>query len=476
MLASAVRKLYTLSAVAVALLLTQPTETEASQRLPSVAVPGEALQHGAGWWAKVNDRIYHAPSSDSGLSSSVSDYYYAVGAHSGLSEELQERRVGGAGRVHLFHLPGGPGALKTPVQPGSRRSSVSVLTQLKHGVVLSDAFPSYQYSATYINPLGAAGQSTERTVVGQLTENLLMAELTNLTSLPNPESPTRSHSNPSASQAAINFLQDQFKSMGLTTCLQSFTRAGEQLVNVVGYLAGTGGAETVTVGAHYDSRPFEGAAPGAVDNGSGVASMLSMARAVTNAKVKPVKNVYFVAFAAEEPGLWGSQSFVEQLTSGGLPPQCRAPGTAAAFPVSLAMNNRWGFFRGSRNSAQAALHKALIMDEVAWRSPRYPTPTVNLESYDWASDVLENLAQASKTHNTGNNHLDVVHSSNPFGSDHISFLSKGVHGVLSIHADDNAYPDYHSSSDSMKNVNATLLTQITRMNLGALLRLAGIAQ
>lgn len=246
----------------------------------------------------------------------------------------------------------------------------------------------------------------------------------------------------------------------------------EQLANVVGYLPAAGSDETVTVGAHYDSRPFEGAAPGAVDNGSGVAALLSIARAVTANKVKPMKSIYFVAFAAEEPGLWGSQSFVDALTSNALPSDCRAPG-ATSF-ATLAASNRFSFFRGRRQAGQG-LHKALIMDEVAWRSPAYPTPTVNLESYDWSSDVLEHLAQSCKMHNTGAYHLDVVHSNNPFGSDHISFLNKGLQGVLSIHADDDHYPDYHSSNDKMSNVNATLLVQIARMNLAALLRLAGVA-
>jgi len=40
----------------------------------------------------------------------------------------------------------------------------------------------------------------------------------------------------------------------------------------------------VTLGGHYDSRPFEGLAPGAVDNGSGAAAVLTIAKALADAK------------------------------------------------------------------------------------------------------------------------------------------------------------------------------------------------
>merc|ERR1719220_3216567 len=102
--------------------------------------------------------------------------------------------------------------------------------------------------------------------------------------------------------------------MGYTTCIQSFDFQGITLKNVI---AAIPGADTttgsVTVGAHYDSRPFKGLAPGAVDNGSGTAVMLAMAKAYKDSGVLPVKTVYFVGFAGEEPGLAGSKEFAEKL-------------------------------------------------------------------------------------------------------------------------------------------------------------------
>merc|ERR1719174_3541767 len=110
------------------------------------------------------------------------------------------------------------------------------------------------------------------------------------------------------------------------------------------------------------------------------------------------------------------------------------------------------------------------MDEVGWESKSLQKPTVNLESYDWSKPVLDELRESSQTHNGDS--LSVVHSNNPFGSDHMSFLNNKMKAVLTINGDDEAYPNYHQSSDTIENVNPNLLGMISKMNLGALIRMA----
>jgi len=68
----------------------------------------------------------------------------------------------------------------------------------------------------------------------------------------------------------------------------------------------------VIVGAHYDSVPET---PGADDNASGIASMLSCARAFT--RLSPAPNVGFVAWNGEEDGLLGSIEFVARRRARG---------------------------------------------------------------------------------------------------------------------------------------------------------------
>jgi len=66
----------------------------------------------------------------------------------------------------------------------------------------------------------------------------------------------------------------------------------------------------------------------------------------------------------------------------------------------------------------------------------------------------------------------IEHSSNPFGSDHMSFLNQQVPAALMINADDEAYPDYHKSSDTIDNVDTGYVALIAKASLGGLIRLA----
>jgi hypothetical protein len=73
----------------------------------------------------------------------------------------------------------------------------------------------------------------------------------------------------------------------------------------------------VIVGAHYDHLGEDPSLPdpvynGANDNASGVAVLLALAEALAESGDGPDASVVFVAFSAEEHGLWGSRSFVAQ--------------------------------------------------------------------------------------------------------------------------------------------------------------------
>ena len=78
--------------------------------------------------------------------------------------------------------------------------------------------------------------------------------------------------------------------------------------NIVATKRGTGN-DIIVLGAHYDS--VEGA-PGANDNGSGVATLLEMARALSQKSHKDT--LMFIAFDAEEEGEVGSRHYVASLS------------------------------------------------------------------------------------------------------------------------------------------------------------------
>lgn len=73
--------------------------------------------------------------------------------------------------------------------------------------------------------------------------------------------------------------------------------------------------QTLVIGAHFDSV----SCPGANDNASGTATILEVAKLLSNPEVKSKLqyNVRFVAFGAEEIGLVGSDEYVTQLVKSG---------------------------------------------------------------------------------------------------------------------------------------------------------------
>ncbi|MFN4950161.1 MAG: M28 family metallopeptidase [Flavobacteriales bacterium] len=93
-----------------------------------------------------------------------------------------------------------------------------------------------------------------------------------------------------------------------------------EVQNILGYVPSKNPSDSfIIVSAHYDHLGRMGKQtyfPGANDNASGVAMMLSIAKEIQGQPL-PNHNVLFIAFAGEEIGLEGSSFFVNQHILGG---------------------------------------------------------------------------------------------------------------------------------------------------------------
>jgi hypothetical protein len=113
-------------------------------------------------------------------------------------------------------------------------------------------------------------------------------------------------------QAARVWIGQQFAARMDTTYEQIFFYNNTQQANVIARKFGTDPSlPRLVVGAHYDDQPWSGPAPGADDNASGVALLLTLADLLTHVQVQ--RTVELVAFAAEEPGLVGSTQYANRL-------------------------------------------------------------------------------------------------------------------------------------------------------------------
>jgi len=199
--------------------------------------------------------------------------------------------------------------------------------------------------------------------------------------------------------------------------------------------------EVVVMGAHFDSIPSSGAAPGAVDNGSGTVSV--MVAAVALAKAVFERTIHFVLFSGEEQGLHGSREYVRDATS----------------------NN-------------VVIPAAIIMDMTAYSSKYYGV-TIEGDSRSDISAVMdnaeENLDFIKATSGLGTD-LSQQKNYRSFGSDHVPFQQAGYPSILLIERDDTAYPGYHRTTDRVSYCNWGQLQDIARIAAAQVIDYAGLIE
>ncbi len=222
--------------------------------------------------------------------------------------------------------------------------------------------------------------------------------------------------------AARDWIGGQFSGLGLSTSYPSFTMpaSGGGTIsrnNVLGVWTGSVFPnEWIVVGGHYDSRNAVGSSisptPGAEDNATGCAGVIELARAVL--PHNPQRSILFMCYAGEEQGLRGSAAHVQAL---------------------------------SQSSDLGKISAVIIMDMIGYSADA--NLQVLFESYATHSAYLNQFAAAAAIYVPT---LDVLLSTNPFGSDHMPYLNAGVRGLLAIEADYDLYPHYHKSTDTPTNI------------------------
>ncbi|GAB4511872.1 MAG: M20/M25/M40 family metallo-hydrolase [Anaerolineae bacterium] len=224
--------------------------------------------------------------------------------------------------------------------------------------------------------------------------------------------------------------------------------------NAVAILQGTeANAGVVVIGAHYDSRTDDlldanAFAPGAADNGSGVAAVLELARVLS--KHPQRATIIFVLFSAEEHNRQGSRAFVADYI---LP--LNDPNVVM---LNLDTIGNWNDSRGNINDRQMRLFSAPPNDSTSRQLARTikflgATFALNVES-----DMLDIALQ------------DQIDREGRFG-DHESFYERGFPAIRFIEALEDS--SMREGRDELRGVEPAYMTRATKTVLGVVLGLAG---
>jgi len=225
--------------------------------------------------------------------------------------------------------------------------------------------------------------------------------------------------------AARENIRQDFAGLGLDTSVVPFTFTYSSTTydaeNVVAVYRGTDDTKGMyVIGAHYDSA----GTPGADDNASGVAGVLEAARVLSQYPWE--STLVFIAFDAEEEGLWGSNNY------------------AAAH-------------------ASDDIRGMISLDMLAYRSPTNPDKA-SIYYYQDDSPLTTDLASALSQYGglTG-----VVGQMGR--SDHVGFDNVGFNAALLIEYNtsgsfENSY--YHTALDSVDTPNYLDLSYATAMTRG----------
>jgi len=234
--------------------------------------------------------------------------------------------------------------------------------------------------------------------------------------------------------SAAGFIESNFRVLGYDVQSDIFkiekVSGDVQAKNIIARRVGEM-PETILIGAHYDDLPSHGPAPGADDNASGIATMLSVARAV--AGLKPKRNIVFVAFSAEEQGMLGSKHFAKSM----------APAMHITASLILDQNGNPGTTR------------SLILESVGESKE-------NLRLMDTVADSMNADLGAPVVNFKG------------FGSDHVSLAESGIPSVLLIERENMKFSKLygHTSRDDLSNIDEHFGSGIANTVLQTIVRLA----
>lgn len=260
---------------------------------------------------------------------------------------------------------------------------------------------------------------------------------------------------PEALQAAADYIRETWTRAGLQVTEERFEADGRSVFNLVAEQRGSlRPAEIIVVGAHYDSAP---GTPGANDNGTGVALLLEMARALKDTPV--ASTIRYVAFVNEEPPFF----FTESMGSRVHARRARSRGENIVAMISL---ETLGYY-SSVGGTQAYPFPLGVFYS---RTGNFLGVVGNLRSRALVVDFLQLFMAATDFPVEGVATFEWIPGIN--WSDHWSFWTEGYPAIMLTDTAPFRYPHYHSPHDLPEHVVAP---EFARASYGIIAAVRGLA-
>jgi len=272
--------------------------------------------------------------------------------------------------------------------------------------------------------------------------------------------------------------KDVFAKLGLPSALHNFTQGGpgvvpppEQLqggTNIVGVLPGLDLSKWVVIGGHYDTRELT-MGGGALDNASGICTVLELAKAFkqyTDAHGKLAISVVFLWYDGEEWGLYGSVAFAQDPHVAsellGLDPATKPTVLVSQsydMPgINYPAKNTWVQYGDPAVTDEYAvlnLRTAPIHDDEKWTCWSYGCYEELKSNPDFAAILRQNINYQFLVREVAYDVLKLppqyvwVYDDHYGRSDHIPLIAMGAAGMRIQGSHDEEYPHYHQPTDSL---------------------------
>lgn len=251
---------------------------------------------------------------------------------------------------------------------------------------------------------------------------------------------------------AAEYIEQQFKACGYKVRLQEYQFKEGRYRNVIVELPGVSKPEEIiVVGAHYDSVID---CPGANDNGTGVASLLSLARMFRGER--PAQTIRFVAFPNEESPFFAT----EGMGSLQYARSCRINNERIKAMLSL---ETMGCFRDERYSQSYPSILRWIYPDTG----NFIAFVGNLANRDLVWRCVDLFRKNAKFPCEGGSAPTILPGID--WSDHYSFSAVDYPALMVTDTAPYRYPQYHTAHDTAEQVDFSRLARVTQ-GLSAVIR------